>query len=318
MPEPEDPKLRLSELRQLINYHNYRYHVLDDPVISDYEFDRLLAELKKIEEEHPEWITTDSPTQRAGSRPLEKFQKITHPAPVLSLANSFGADDLRAWYERVSKLDRRVKEASYIIEPKIDGLTVVLTYRDGLFTQGATRGDGVIGEDITANLRTIRALPLKLPVNSQGPLAPEYFVVRGEAFINIADFERLNSRLLEAGEKTYQNPRNTAAGSLRQLDPSLTASRPLTILTYAIVATDGPRPRTQQDTLNYLKALGFPTPPAEYAGNFEEAVNICVSWADRRKHLPYEADGVVVKINDLELATGLGTAGKDPRWRDCF
>ena len=170
-----NPKLRLAELRQLINYHNYRYHVLDDPVISDYEFDRLLAELKKIEEEHPEWITTDSPTQRAGSRPLEKFQKITHPAPVLSLANSFGADDLRAWYERVSKLDRRVKEASYIIEPKIDGLTVVLTYRDGLFTQGATRGDGVIGEDITANLRTIRALPLKLPVDSQGPLAPGIF-----------------------------------------------------------------------------------------------------------------------------------------------
>jgi len=314
-----DPKERLAQLRREIHFHNYRYHVLDDPVISDYEFDQLLAELRQIEADHPEWITPDSPTQRAGSQPAERFTKVSHPAPILSLANAFGAEDLRAWYERVVRLDERVAQAEFVIEPKIDGLTVVLHYHDGLFVQGATRGNGEVGEDITSNLRTIRALPLRLPVDPDGPHAPPVLVVRGEAFMTIADFERLNQRLEEAGEKTYQNPRNTAAGSLRQLDPVLTASRPLTLLTYAIVDWQGPgQPATQLDTLAKLKAFGFPVPAADFCETFEQSVTTCEAWAEKRQQLPYEADGVVVKINDLLLQQDLGIVGKDPRGAIAF
>lgn len=233
-----DPlRQRYEELKAQIHYHNYRYHVLDAPVISDAEFDRLMAELRQIEAEHPEWVTPDSPTQRAGAPPLDKFEKVRHPAPILSLANAFNAEEVRAWFERIRKLDERVEHTAFVVEPKIDGLSVVLHYRDGLFVQGATRGDGEIGEDITPNLRTVRALPLRIPVpvESNHPV-PRQVVVRGEAFITIKDFEALNRRLEEAGERTYLNPRNTAAGSLRQLDPQITASRPITLLVYQIVA----------------------------------------------------------------------------------
>jgi DNA ligase (NAD+) len=309
-----DLKERLAQLRREIHFHNYHYHVQDDPVISDYEFDQLLAELRQIEEEHPEWITPDSPTQRAGSQPAERFTKVRHPAPILSLANAFGTEDLRAWYERIVRLDQRVAQAAFVIEPKIDGLTVVLHYHDGLFVEGATRGNGVVGEDITSNLRTIRALPLRLPVDPDGPQPPAVLVVRGEAFMNNADFERLNQRLAEAGLKTYQNPRNTAAGSLRQLDPILTASRPLTLLTYAVVDWQGPgRPVTQMETLAALRAFGFPVPEADFSQTIEDAIVACEAWAEKRQQLPYDADGVVVKINNLQLADGLGFAGKDPR-----
>src|SRR5512143_2448630 len=210
---------RYEDLKSQINYHNHRYHVLDAPVISDTEYDKLLVELRRIETDHPDWVTPDSPTQRAGATPAERFVKVRHPAPILSLANAFGAQDARAWYDRVVKIDQRVASARFVVEPKIDGLSVVLHYRDGIFVQGATRGDGEIGEDITANLKTVRALPLKLPVDKSGPKPPEVLVVRGEAYITLKEFEHLNKRLEEAGETTYQNPRNTAAGSLRQLDP---------------------------------------------------------------------------------------------------
>jgi len=309
---------RLQDLRREINFHNYRYNVLDDPVISDYEFDQLMLELRRIEAEHPEWVTPDSPTQRAGGAPAEKFEKVQHPAPILSLANAFDAADVSAWYERILRLDERVAQANFVVEPKIDGLTVVLHYRDGLFVQGATRGDGVVGEDITTNLRTIRALPLRLPVDPDGPKPPAYLVVRGEAFMNVADFEALNRSLEESGEKTYLNPRNTAAGSLRQLDPSLTSSRPLTILNYAVVASDDPLPVTQWETLTLLRDLGFPTPKAEKFETLEEAIAYCESWTDRRDQLPYEVDGMVIKINDLILATDLGFVGKDPRGAIAF
>ncbi len=248
----------LVRLRQEIHFHNYRYHVLDQPVISDIEYDRLMMRLKAIESEHPEWITPDSPSQRAGAAPLDRFVKIAHPAPILSLANAFDANGVRAWMDRILKLDDRVRMSNFVVEPKIDGLTVVLTYRNGVFVQGATRGDGEVGEDITANLRTIKALPLRIPVKAGGPRVPDYFVVRGEVFIYLKDFNALNQRLQEAGEKTYLNPRNTAAGSLRQLDPTLTASRPLTLYVYQIAAADGPTPTTQWGLLNYLKELGFP------------------------------------------------------------
>jgi DNA ligase (NAD+) len=317
---------RYEELKTQINFHNHRYHVLDAPVISDLEYDRLLNELKQIESDHPEWITSDSPTQRAGARPADRFEKIRHPAAILSLANAFGADDARAWFERVKKIDDRVEKAKFVVEPKIDGLSVVLHYRDGLFVQGATRGDGEIGEDITSNLRTIRAIPLRIPVRtSEDRLKterqssvlhpPSYLVVRGEAFFPIKEFEELNRRLEEAGEKTYLNPRNTAAGSLRQLDPQLTASRPLTLLVYQIIYSEGGKvPTSQWEILEYLRALGFPvTDIAKRFNNLESAIAYTETWNEGRDKLSYEADGMVIKIDDLNLAADLGFVGKDPR-----
>lgn len=310
---------RLEELRRQINYHNYRYHVLDDPVIEDVEFDRLLAELRQIEADHPEWITPDSPTQRVGSRPTSRFTKVQHPAPILSLGNAFNSDDVRAWYERILRIDERADQASFVIEPKIDGLSVVLHYQNGQLVLGATRGDGEIGEDVTPNLRTVRSIPLRIPVVENGPQPPARLVVRGEVYMDIRDFEALNQRLEEAGEKTYLNPRNTAAGSLRQLDSAITATRPLNLLTYQIVAFDAGSsrvvpPATQWDLLQYLRDLGLPvTDAASLHGSIEDAIKACEAWAERRFDLPFEVDGVVIKINDLGLARDLGFVGKDPR-----
>jgi len=346
-------RTRYEDLKKEINFHNHRYHVLDDPVISDAEFDRLVVELRKIEAGHPDWVTPDSPTQRAGAVPSEKFEKVRHPRPILSLANAFGAADARAWYERVCRLDDRVGKTRFVVEPKIDGLSVVLHYRNGVFVQGATRGDGEIGEDITANLRTVRAIPLSIPVD-QGdhrnrekgssdqlpllphPVVPDYLVVRGEIFIPIKEFDRLNQKLEEAGEKPYLNPRNTAAGSLRQLDPSITASRPLTLLVYQIVHWENspraPRPSgtpalaaapqtppTQWELLAYLKSLGFPvTDVARRFDDIESAIAFIEPWDKKRDTLPYEADGMVIKIDDLALAADLGFVGKDPRGAIAF
>jgi DNA ligase (NAD+) len=309
---------RLGELRREISYHNYRYHVLDDPVISDFEFDQLLRELRQIEEENPDLITPDSPTQRTGGQLLERFTKLRHPAPILSLGNAFDADDVRAWYERIRRLDERVSETDFVVEPKLDGLTVVLHYREGLFSQGATRGDGEIGEDITANLRTIRALPLRIPIQPEKREVPPNIVVRGEAFIFLKDFEELNRRLEEAGEKTYLNPRNTAAGSLRQLDTNLTASRPLTLLTYDIVSSDGIIFNSQVERLRYLHDMGFPVVEWTYCDNLEATIEAGEKLAAKRLDLPYEADGVVIKINNIMLADDLGVVGKDPRGAIAF
>ncbi len=325
----------LESLREEIRRHNYRYYVLNAPIISDGEYDRLMNELKRIEAEHPEWITPDSPTQRAGAPPADKFDKVRHPAPILSLANAFSEAELYAWYERIGKLDARVTQAAFTVEPKIDGLTVVLHYRDGVFVQGATRGDGIVGEDITANLRTIKAIPLKIPVvesrekrESRQPslfaknqslrpnhLLPNYLVVRGEVFITHEDFNALNERLSQAGEKTYLNPRNTAAGALRQLDSHVTATRPLTLLVYQIVHAEGGEiPNSQWERLNYLRELGFPvSADARHFDSIAETVRYVVGWDEKRRQLPYEADGIVIKIDDLALAESLGVTGKDPR-----
>lgn len=313
-------KSRYEELKSEIHAHNYRYHVLDAPVISDLEFDKLLNELKRIEAEHLDWVTADSPTQRAGAKPADRFEKVRHPAPILSLANAFGGDDARAWLERVSRIDDRVEKAKFVVEPKIDGLSVVLHYRDGVFVQGATRGDGEVGEDITSNLRTIRSIPLKIPVEAKGPKPPKVLVVRGEAYLPIKEFDELNRKLEEAGEKTYLNPRNTAAGSLRQLDPVLTASRPLTILVYQIIHSEGGKvPTSQWEILEYLKALGFPiTDIAKRFNNLDDAVAYTETWDKKRDELPYEADGMVIKIDDLNLAAELGFVGKDPRGAIAF
>lgn len=329
--QPMATKSRYEELKQQIHFHNHRYHVLDAPIISDAEFDRLLNELKRIEAEHPDWITDDSPTRRAGAKPADRFEKVRHPAPILSLANAFGAEDARAWLERITKIDDRVEKAKFVVEPKIDGLSVVLHYRDGIFVQGATRGDGEVGEDITRNLRTIRAIPLRIPVEGQKSKVggrpstfdlrpPKYLVIRGEAFLPIKEFEALNRRLEEAGEKIYQNPRNTAAGSLRQLDPELTASRPLTILLYQIVHSEGGKvPASQWEILEYLRALGFPvTDIAKRFDGLEKAIAYTESWEKKRDELSYETDGMVIKIDDLTLAAELGFVGKDPRGAIAF
>jgi DNA ligase (NAD+) len=299
-------------LKKEIHYHNYRYHVLDDPVVSDAEFDQKLLRLRKMEEAHPEWIGPDSPTQRSGAPAAERFEKVRHPAPILSLANAFNEEDIRVWYERIAKLDERVRNVGFVLEPKIDGLTVVLHYHNGIFVQGATRGDGEVGEDITGNLRTVRAIPLKIPVEDNGEVVPEELVVRAEAFMMIADFEKLNQELAEKGEKVYQNPRNTAAGSLRQLDPALVAQRPLTILSYAIV-THNPQ-TTQWGTLQYLKRLGFPVSDwSQRCDTLEEMLACTREWQTKRAQIPFEIDGVVIKLNDLTLADELGFVGKDPR-----
>lgn len=309
----------LQELKREINFHIYRYHVLDDPIVSDAEYDRLVNRLREIEQEYPEMITPDSPTMRIGGFVSERFNKVQHPGPILSLSNAYSIDDLMAWYDRLVRIDDRVKTADFVIEPKIDGLSVVLHYQDGMFTLGATRGNGEIGEDITANLRTVRALPLNIPVDHDGPKPPHTLVVRGEAYMNVADFEKLNDRLAAAGGRVYLNPRNTAAGSLRQLDTNLTASRPIRLLTYQIVSADGPTPTKQWDLLQYLKSLGLPVSRnVEYCENIDCVVGAIERWRTLRAELPFEADGIVIKINDLRLAEELGYVGKDPRGATAF
>lgn len=314
MPE-QSLREEYDKLKQEIHYHNYLYNVLDAPIISDAEFDRMMVRLRAIEGQHPEWVSADSPSQRTGGGVADKFTKIRHPRPVLSLANGFDGADVKAWFERLIRLDRRVEKTGFVLEPKIDGLTVILHYQNGVFVQGATRGDGVVGEDITPNLRTIRWIPLHIPVGPAGPRPPENLVVRGEAFISIADFEALNKRLEEAGERTYLNPRNTAAGSLRQLDTSITATRPIMLLTYNILNSGGGViPDTQWETLQYLKALGFPVSESiQFCRSFDEVASSLDNWIAKRDTFPFEADGVVIKVNDLRLADELGFVGKDPR-----
>jgi DNA ligase (NAD+) len=311
---------RYEELKAQINFHNYRYHVLDAPVISDLEFDKLLNALKQIEADHPDWVTPDSPTQRAGAKPADRFIKVQHPAAILSLANAFGADDARGWFERIKRIDDRVEKARFVVEPKIDGLSVVLHYQDGVFVLGATRGNGEIGEDITRNLRTMPSIPLKIPVEAKGPKPPKQLVVRGEAFMPIQEFEKLNRKRAEEGLPTYLNPRNTAAGSLRVLDPAETASRTLTLLVYQIIhSEDGKVPTSQWEVLEYLKGLGFPvTDIARRFDDIEDAIGYTESWDKRRDELHYEADGMVIKIDDLKLAADLGFVGKDPRGAIAF
>jgi DNA ligase (NAD+) len=301
-----------QELVKEINFHNHRYHVLDDPIISDYEFDQLLKVLRKIEEEHPDWISPNSPTQRSGATPAEGFEKIKHPSNILSLANAFSEQDLYEWFERICKIDERVRDSEFMLEPKIDGLTVVLHYEDGIFVRGATRGNGEIGEDISRNLRTIKSIPLRIPINNIKVDVPKYLVVRAEAYISKSDFVVLNERLTKLGDKTYQNPRNTAAGSLRMLDSSIVAERPLRILAYAVVA--GNPKSTQSGTLEYMRTLGFPVADiSERCKSFEEMLLKIKKWESYRNSLNYEIDGVVIKVNDLEISDDLGFVGKDPR-----
>jgi len=247
-----DVNQRVEELRDQLNYHLYRYHVLDDPVISDAAYDVLYRELQDLEAAHPELVTPDSPTQRVGALVRDEFVAVEHPRPILSLSNAFSPDELRAWRDRFLRLlPSDVAEPAYVVEPKIDGLTVVLHYRDGVFRQGVTRGDGTRGEDITPNLRTVKSLPLRIPLARDGDgeeplIVPSRLVVRGEAYMTIDAFERFNREQEAAGKRTYANPRNFAAGSLRQLDPRVTAARPIRLWLYQILEfQDGDAPATQ-------------------------------------------------------------------------
>lgn len=310
-----DPKvlLEIEELRRQINYHSYLYNTLDQPEIDDYEYDLLFNRLKELETLYPELITPDSPTQRVGSKLSEKFRKVKHPAPILSLANGFGSQATLDWYDRIARLDQRVLETDFLLEPKLDGLTVVLTYEKGLFTLGATRGDGIVGEDITENLKTLPTIPLRIPVK-QGVHVPDHIVFRGESLITKVDFAKLNQEMEATGQKPYLNPRNTAAGSLRQLDPAITAQRPLKLFLYQIVESSEPLPPTQEAILEYIASFGLPVNPLRWkAGNIQEAIKICEDQATKRHSWAYDADGVVIKINDHKLYEDLGVVGKDPR-----
>ncbi len=304
----------IRKLQQELREHNYRYHVLDEPVISDYEYDMLYQKLLKLEADYPEAIAVDSPTQRAGTKPLDKFVKVVHPSPILSLANAFSKNELLEWYERLLKINPQVKLSGYVLEPKIDGLTVVIRYENGLLIQAATRGDGNQGEDVTLNVKTIKSVPLKIPVINDGIIAPQTLVVRGEIYINKDDFSKLNNKLLEAGEKTYQNPRNTAAGSLRQLNPKITAERPLSLLTYSIVESSEILPSSQWQLLSYLSKLGFPVSDLiDKRDSIQKVIETVDNWSLKRDLIPFEIDGVVIKLDDLILAEELGFVGKDPR-----
>ena len=316
----EESMAHLSEqaahLREQINYHLYRYHVLDAPVISDAEYDALYHQLVELEGQHPELVVHDSPTQRAGAEPLDAFEKVRHPEPMLSLANAFDVEGLEAWRVRIGRLLEEGTRLQYVAEPKFDGLTVVLTYRDGQFVQGATRGNGEVGEDITLNLRTLHSVPARIPVDPASRLAePAYLVVRGEAFFPLDKFEALNQARLEEGLALYMNPRNTAAGSLRQLDPAATASRPLAIFCYDLIAWDGiDVPDRQWQRLRLLRDLGFPvSSDVDFCENLQEVAAVYEAWVEKRNKINYEVDGLVVKIDDQPLARSLGFAGKDPR-----
>ena len=322
-----DAARRAEELREQLRYHSYRYHVLDDPIISDHAYDALYRELQDLEAAHPELITPDSPTLRVGGELREEFTAVEHPRPMLSLSNAFNPGELRAWRDRFLRLlPEDTPEPAYVAEPKVDGLTVVLHYVNGVFTLGATRGDGLRGEDITANLRTVRPLPLRIPLvasqtAAEGDLsAPARLVVRGEAYMAIDAFEAFNRAQEQAGQKTYANPRNTAAGSLRVLDSSITASRPLSLYCYSVVELEGgPELGSQWQALAYLRALGFPVSDQNRRfEDFEELVAYCVGWQEQRAKLNFEADGLVIKIDDFATQQRLGAVGNAPRWATAY
>lgn len=302
----EDAGKRVEELRKEIEEHNYRYHVLDRPVIEDSEFDRLMRELNKLEKDFPELVTPYSPTQRVGGRASEKFRKVVHSVPMLSLANAFNEGELRDF-------DRRVRSAvdgpvEYAVEFKIDGLSVALQYRDGVFYRGATRGDGVVGEDVTANLRTIKTIPLRLKQN----LTLE---ARGEVYISQKGFEELNSRQEDLGLPVFANPRNAAAGSLRQLDPSVTASRPLDILIFNLEYIEGRETGSHSEGLDLLAELGFKVSPMyDACTDIEDVIEKCLYWQEQRDRLDFEIDGIVIKVNSIRQREMLGTTSKNPRW----
>ena len=304
---------RAAELREQLEHHAYRYYVLDDPEIGDDSYDRLLDELRTIEREHPELVTPDSPTQRVGGEPVGRLEKVRHLEPMLSLGNVRSEQELRAWVERMrNHLAREgITDPSFtfVVEPKIDGLAISLVYRDGVLERGATRGNGEVGEDVTHNLRTIGAIPLRVED------APALLEVRGEVYMSLRDFTALNERRAEAGESTFMNPRNSAAGTIRQLDPADAAKRPLSIWAYQVGVTDGLSFNEHSQALDWLREHGFRVNNGiKVLAGEDEVIAQCLEWERRRGELDFEIDGVVVKVDDLELQHRLGSVGRDPRW----
>jgi DNA ligase (NAD+) len=311
----KDVQKQLDELREEVNHHLYRYHVLDDPEVSDAEYDRLFDELKALEEEHPDLITPDSPTQRVGAPPSERFRKVQHLTPMGSLEKVTDDESLFKWAEDVRKRLDSDEPVAYVIEPKIDGLAINLTYEEGLLTRGATRGDGVQGEDVTVNLRTIPSVPLKMRGEGFPPVAE----VRGEVYMPLSGFRELNARIAELGQNLAPNPRNAAAGSLRQKDSSITASRPLAVWVYGLGAAEGLRLASHWETLEWLREHGFRTNPfAERLDSIEEVAKRCRDWELRRLELDYEIDGIVIKVDALEQQAVLGALHQRPRWARAF
>jgi len=303
---------RALELRRRLEHHNHRYYVLDDPEISDSEYDALLNELRDLEAEHPELRTADSPTQRVGAKPLDKFEHVRHLQPMLSLANARNEEELHAW---VVRIEARLKKDGaddaairFVSEPKIDGLAISLVYEHGVLVRGATRGDGEVGEDVTQNLRTVGAIPLRV----EG--APPLLEVRGEIYLPLAAFAHLNEQRAAAGQPTFANPRNSAAGSIRQLDPQLAASRPLSMWCYSVGEGGGMEFSSHHESLMWLREHGFKVnPDVEVHDDVEQVIAACRAWEERRDRLDFEIDGVVLKVDDLALQRQLGVVGREPR-----
>jgi DNA ligase (NAD+) len=310
---PPQVAARARELRDALEHHAHRYYVLDDPEIGDDQYDALLDELRRIEQEHPELVTPQSPTQRVGGEPVGRLEKVKHLEPMLSLGNARSEAELRAWVERMRNHLAREgitnPSFQFVVEPKIDGLAISLSYRDAVLERGATRGNGEIGEDVTHNLRTIGAIPLRIAD------PPALLEVRGEVYMSLADFTALNERRAEAGQSTFMNPRNSAAGTIRQLDPADAARRPLSIWCYQVGVTEGLSFERHSEALEWLRQHGFRVnPDIRLLGSEDEVVEQCLQWERRRGELDFEIDGVVVKVDELELQRRLGSVGRDPRW----
>ncbi len=328
-PEIGQPQERIEKLRESVSHHQYRYYVLDDPEISDAEFDTLFRELQTLEEQYPDLRDPNSPTVRVGGGVADRFEKVRHQVPVLSLANAFGEEDLQRWRDRLLRLLPEEEHArlAYVVEPKFDGLTVVLQYEDGRFTLGATRGDGEVGENITPNLRTVHQLPLRIPTSDQdghrAGAPPSRLIVRGEVYVEENDFQAFNREQSGKGERTYANPRNFAAGSLRLLDSGISAGRPLKLWTYQIFLEEGEddSPDSHWDSLAHLESYGLPVcRESRRFGDdeWDNLISFVGRWHELRARLPYELDGMVVKVDLLAHQEQLGYTGKDPRWAIAF
>ncbi|MGB2953621.1 MAG: NAD-dependent DNA ligase LigA [Gaiellaceae bacterium] len=314
----KDVQARLDELRRQVNHHNYRYHVLDDPEVSDAKYDRLFDELRELEERYPDLITPDSPTQRVGAPPSERFRKARHLVPMGSLDKVTDEDGLRKWAEDVRKRLDSDEPVAYVLEPKIDGSAVSLVYENGVFVRGATRGDGFEGEEVTPNLRTVAAIPLALRLED-GETAPTVLEPRGEVYMSLGAFRRLTEHQVAQGRKPSPNPRNAAAGSLRQLNPNITAERELSIWVYGLGHREGLELESQWQTLEWLREHGLRTNPfAERLESIEEVAGRCREWETRRAKLDYEIDGIVIKVDSLDQQARLGALHERPRWARAF
>jgi len=302
---------RIQELRELINHHNHLYYVLDRPEISDAEYDKLMRELIALESQFPELVTPDSPSQRVGGEPLPAFNRVTHREAMISLADAFDEGDLRDFHRRVTAMVG--EQVEYVVELKIDGLAISLTYENGILVTAATRGDGTVGEDVTQNVKTIKSVPLRL--NLPPEKTPPLIEVRGEIYIPKEDFQKLNQEREDMELPTFANPRNAAAGSIRQLDPKIAAQRPLSTFMYAIGYREGIEFETHCEVLEFYKSCGFRVNPhIKLFDNFDDVIDYCMSWREKRDSLPYEIDGMVIKVNSLRQQQILGSTAKNPRW----